>query len=770
MVLRPERTRSPRGYLVNFGITAGLLGGLTLILVLVVLPRRYVLHAGLRESGTTFPTGELPFTPPSEMREEARSLPPPPPPPPVRGPSEIFWSRVEPHLAQGGNPSRALPIFREYLESYPEDWAVWREYAITLGRVGRSAEAVPIWRDLLSRDADPGLRLLLARTLRDLGRWEDASAEYAILSEQSPEDLELALEWARALAWGGEHDRASEVLTAALAHSPGAGDLRLELARAYYSSGRLHDAASLLAELEEEGALESVEAEELQASVLAALAPPEVVDSMPLTPLERAEQALAEEEFQLAAGFYREALSSAPADSMALRGYADVLQYRLEDLEGAREALLRLEELGADDPSFRFRMAQLDVWTGRTEEAEARLTTLAESFSDLPPPPTSSDSTGFGVREVAEVQALLGDISRWRWDPVRSAEAYESALEADSLNVRAQQGLAELEVGVTERVAEEEDPGIGGAAYSIEDSDDFTRLDLGLASRGTRGIWAWNVLAGTRWLGGVDLQGRSSEEQGSFLEVETARWWKWGTFRTGLELGVEDLGPSGAELSLGASLRWPSLAGFRSDLRFEHGPAYSLTTTLQSLYGEAVQDRLTATFAREFGGRWSLSVAADATRVKTGRGPWGDGGDGSFRAESGVSLGRSVLPGLTMGVNARVLTYTAASPRVEDLALFWDPRGLASGGLFAQWRGEFSGAWELRGRFSPALAFIDERRIEGWERVPHISAEAGVSYRGSRLQTNLDGFYYTGRFDGYRAYGARLSFSFVPGGSEGRTP
>jgi hypothetical protein len=121
-------------------------------------------------------------------------------------------------------------------------------------------------------------------------------------------------------------------------------------------------------------------------------------------------------------------------------------------------------------------------------------------------------------------------------------------------------------------------------------------------------------------------------------------------------------------------------------------------------------------------------------------------------------------------VNARVLTYTAASPRVENLALFWDPRGLVSGGLFAQLRRDLSEEWEFRGRFSPALAFIDERRIDGWERVPHISAEAGFSYRGRRLQTNLDGFYYTGRFDGYRAYGARLSFSFVPGGGEGSTP
>jgi len=50
-------------YLLRFGGTAFLLISGTLVLVLFVLPQRYVLSSGFRESGISFPTPETPFVP-----------------------------------------------------------------------------------------------------------------------------------------------------------------------------------------------------------------------------------------------------------------------------------------------------------------------------------------------------------------------------------------------------------------------------------------------------------------------------------------------------------------------------------------------------------------------------------------------------------------------------------------------------------------------------------------------------------------------------------
>ena len=40
-----------------------------------------------------------------------------------------------------------------------------------------------------------------------------------------------------------------------------------------------------------------------------------------------------------------------------------------------------------------------------------------------------------------------------------------------------------------------------------------------------------------------------------------------------------------------------------------------------------------------------------------------------------------------------------------------------------------------------------------------MSAEAGVRHEGDRFWTALDVFYSQGRFNGYHAYGARLTLS-----------
>ena len=206
MARRPDaRTSSPR-YYVGFGLTAALLAAATLVLVLVVLPRRYVLNAGLRESGVSFPSETAPFVPPQELRTEA---PPPPPPaaPVLPGPAEALWAEVSP-LLETGSYRATLPLFEEYLAEYPEDLGALKEHAITLQKAGDPARALSAYERLLSAEDDSGVRLLLARGLRDAGRLEEASSQYQLLLDQDPDNTPLALEYGRALSWGKDFTQA----------------------------------------------------------------------------------------------------------------------------------------------------------------------------------------------------------------------------------------------------------------------------------------------------------------------------------------------------------------------------------------------------------------------------------------------------------------------------------------------------------------------------------------------------------------------------------
>jgi len=751
----------PSRYYLGFGFTALILTGLTLFLVLVVLPRRYVLSSGLRESGVSFPSEAAPFSPLEGRLTEA---PPPPPPAPVvvRGPAEMFWAEVAPLLA-ASRYVQAVPLFEMYLAAHPDDRSVLKEYAITLQRAGSAAEAVMVLDNLLSDENDPGIRLLLARGLRDRGRLDEASAQYGILLDESPDDPSLAVEWGQALAWDEEYERAAEVLAGGLAQDSSSVDLRIALAQVYYWSGELDAADQLLAELDE-GTLRVSGGLPLKRDILAALAPPEPVpDEIPIpevppSPWDKIALAQADDDYERAALLVREALQEIPEDTAAWRVYADLLQFGLDDLDGARTALLPIEAQGGSDPALRFRLAQLDIWTGRNDQAATRLQKLLVELVRPTREGESVKNAPLGLAEIAEVRALLGDLRRWEGARAFSGETYEAALLADPANTRALDGLEELGTEVAGDIEELEAPGLGGNVYSLSDTDDFTRLDLGVDGKSINDHWVWGFRTGTRWLGGFDLGGTKDEQQGLFLELESARWWRWGTVRTGLHLGLEEVLPGETDFSFGASLRFSELGGFRTDLRYDHGPAYPLTMTLQSVYGAVTQDRFTANLSRAVGRRWSLSLAGDVAWIQSGT-VGGSGEDGSLRLEAGASLGRSMTDELILGINGRAVSYSSASPVLDDLRLFWDPDAVFAGGLYAQWDQDLAESWNLRARLNPSFAFIDERTAKGFELVPHLSAEAGISYQTGRFRTNMDAFYYQGRFDGYRAYGLRLSVS-----------
>jgi len=761
MTGRVDPPRNPQ-YATGFTLTAVVLGGLTLLLVLVVLPRRYLLSAGLRESGVSFPSRVAPFHPPEEEVREAPPLPSAPlevPP----GPAEAFWQSVMP-LLEGERFKEAIPHFRAYLRAHPDDRSVAREYALTLIRAGHTLEAIGLLQRLLSEQDDPDLRLILARTQRDLGLLDDASLNYSVLVDQNPDDPSTALEWGRALAWDRRYMEAIRVLELGLDRDPVAPLLRLELARIHYWAGNLDAADQVLAGLEAEAA-GSPEARTLQGLVASALTPPEVTpDSAnreevpPPTLLEEALRAQAEGDFERAAGLYRRALREAPEDPELWMAYADLLQYHLDDMEKARNALLQVEALEPGGLDFRFRLAQLSLWTGRNDDAENRLESLLKDLKAGAEAPAEAGSPESREARLAEVHALLGDLYRWKGDRKGAARHYRIAQASDLGNRRAEAGMREMEEEAAREIVAFEEAGFGGDVYSITDSDEFSRLDLGADGNGIDGDWVWGVRTGSRWMQGSDLVGGKINAQGFFLESELAHWWALGTIRSGLHVGLEEMQPGQTDPTLGASIHFSDLAGFRTDLRYDHGPAYPITLTLQSMVAGVGQDRFRATMARRLGTRWSLSLAGDAALI-TSPGTESTQSSSTLRMETGISLGKSLTDALTLGLNARGMAFTEPSPVVDGLRLFWDPRGLVAGGLFAYFEQPVADRWRVEARLNPGVAYIDERRGVGRGAVPHLSAEGGLSHLGARMRTDLDLFYYQGRFDGYRSYGLRLSFT-----------
>ena len=683
-------------------------------------------------------------------------------------------------LLEAERYAAAIPVFVDYMGGYPGDLDVRREFALTLVAAGRADEAVPILEGLLEYGADPVLRLLLARTLRDERHVSEASVHYAILVNGDPEDDSLTLEWAQALAWVESYGVAEEVLLAGLEHTPDSVPLRVELARIYYYTDRLEDSGEILSGMT---ATELAEANGLvlRDDVLAALAPlpePEPEPIPPPTLLERAVGAREDGEPDRAAALFAEALAAKPDDVETWQAYADFLQYELDDFDGALAALGEVERLrGEADSTLQYRMAQLEVWTDRLDDARLRLEALlalldAEATAAEEPAAPSEEPGGEAdpTSEAepvtkADVHALLGDLRRWSGDRLPAVKRYELALAEDPDHPSALEGLAILRAEVARMMLEVERPRIGAIASSLSDTDDFMRIDLGGEWYGLRTDWVWGMRTGGRVLEGLDLTGAQTDERGVFADFEGARWWRWGTIRTGAHFGVQNIRSNNLDVAFGASARFMGGGGTRTDVGFDHEPAYALTNTLQSVFAQVYQDRLTASHSRPVGESWSLAATAEAASLD----PRGVAGTTrNLRLQGALSVGRAMSRTFTLGLSARVLRYRDAAPDASGFPLYWDPNSSVSLGPYAEYAKPLSTFWEFRARINPGFALIDERRTTGSETVPDVSGSIAFTREGAGYRTSIGLFYGQGRFDGYRSFGMSLSFSARGGLGRGR--
>ncbi len=744
-----NRRRADARYFLTFVGTAGLLLSGTLVLVLYVLPERYVLSSGFVEGNLNLPDPSIPFEAVESRFVAARPMSAPPDTAVVRGPAERFWEEVLPLIA-AEEWDAAIGLFALYLGSNPTDDGARREYAITLAKAGYADRAIPLFERLLGSGDDPELRLLLARTLRDAGRVADASVHYRVLIAGAPTDESLVLEHAGALAWIEAYPEAIDIIEGGLRVVPLSVLLRAELGRLQYLAGQLVAAERTLGEL---SASERAEAgaTELYRTIVGELTPPEVepIPAPEPTVLERAVGAREEGRFEEADSLFLVAIGAQPDRPDLWQAYADFLQYERQDLPGALGALkevVRLQgETGPGAAALQYRMAQLEVWTDDLDAAELRLVRLTASID-----PEAS------TVELGDALALRGDIARWRGDRPAAARRYDEALTVDPLHVSALAGAEALREDVSRVLVENEQPGLGGIARSFSDTDDFHRLDLGGEWRGIDGSWVWATTSGARLMRGFDLASASADRDGLFAELEGGRWWRSGTVRTVARLGAQTVRDGATDLSVGLGARFGGAAGQRTDVDLDSEPAHLSANTLQSSEADVRQDRLAVSHTRALGPVWSMAVSGEAASLSH-RGVTGS--DRNLRAAGSAALARSVGGGFSAGARARALSYSSSAPTSVGRGLYWDPEWSLSVGPLLRWEDRVSSTWRLEASASPGVGMMRERTGAETQVVPDINASFRALREGARYRTSVDVTYGQGRFTGYRSLTIGVGFA-----------
>jgi len=706
-------------------------GGFTSVFVLVVLPKRFILQSGLVESGITFETEILPFQPPERQPDIRPTFPMTAAVEPGTGvgPAELFWSEVLP-LLTAEEYEAALPIFRDYLAEYPEDTGVLREYAVTLANAGRPAQAEVVYRRLIDA-GEVGYRLELARLVRDRG---DVNQAIALLTEfvhYNPDNADVRLELARTLLWGERYDEAVALYRELTREDPRSMPVRLELAQALYWQGQPEEAFGVLSGYPSHDSGWST-ADSLLCEIVPQVAP------RVLTFGELIQRAIDAGDMTLASNLYMRMLLRSSIDSDNWERWVDFLQYQLEDLEAARAALMSRDASVGLNPDWRFRLAQLHVWTTREEMAKAELQHL---LSEDP--------------HRTEAWTLLGDLYRWDGERLRAWDAYSRALDLSPDNADALTGIREIRAQVDLAISERDETGVNPQVAFFRDSDEYRRLDMGVNAAKRWYATVFVLRAGYRYLDGPEATTSSGMQNGPFAEFEVVRWWRLGTVRTSVSAGVQELDALGNEPTFSARIEIPDAGGTALQASYAHGPAYPHTATLGSVVGGVRSDDMQVSAYRSLGERWS--VAGNATLVSL-RG----GGVNNMRMSGAATAASQISSLFRAGVTSRFLTHTEAAPTLDARRLYWDPSAFWTNSLLLELRTPEGETWFVFGRLTPGFALARERETPGTQWVPQFGTEAGMAYEAGQFLIEADVGYYRGRAGDYNSLAANLRLSIRP--------
>lgn len=730
MGYKSARDRQERGlpYWFRFLVITAILVGMTGILVVVVLPQRFVLQANLRESGLSFPAGTPGFDLPDP---EPVVIPPLPAEPPAPGPAQVLWRDLNPLLA-AGMLGQALERVDDYLRDYPADAGVRRERVRILIALDRYPEARAALEDLARDPGSTEDRLALARFLRDAGELEEALTVYREILGRNPEDEATRLELARALLWAERYEEAEAELRSILRRTPGNDEARLELARALFWMDRPGEARVVLTGVGSRSS-QIWEAILLDVEIGARLAPYEPRYRIDLPPVDRARRAAAVSDFAAADDWYRVALEESASDRQLRLEWIDFRQYRSEDLAGARDALVEFERDFGLTPDLRMRLARLQAWTGRVDDAATTLDGLLMLEPDH-----------------ADAWSLRGDLYRWDGDRIAAMRSYDRALAAQPGHAGATEGRRAVREASASVVAAAEPRGIGPFFDSFADSDDYLRVDLDADGAWRSQLTAIRAAAGYRWVEGLGLDGLQTADEGPYAEAEVVRWWREATVRTAVRAGVQHLDGFGTEGSAGLDLEIPHAGGWALAASYDHGPAYAYTWTYESIAAGVGADAVVLTGFRRLGETWSLGIALDGA-------VYSQTGENNARGGGRISLGRELSPVWRTELATGILSFTDAAPTGAVRAIYWDPELYWPTTLSVSAQRRLPDAWGWNAWATGGAALIDERAL-ATEWVPQFGAGAGVFRPWPAGDLSLTAFLRSGREREYISYGLSLGF------------
>lgn len=154
-------------------------------------------------------------------------------------PSADAWMLLSQVLRSAERHEDSLTAAAEALKQGPRMRAVQFNYALGLDKVGRTKEALEIYRKLAAQGVDSAdLALNMARALYTEGEKDDAEAALQQGIDQWPGTTILSTTLARARAWRGEGDNATAPIEALIAQRPRDMGLRLACIDALHRAGR----------------------------------------------------------------------------------------------------------------------------------------------------------------------------------------------------------------------------------------------------------------------------------------------------------------------------------------------------------------------------------------------------------------------------------------------------------------------------------------------------------------------------------------------------
>jgi Flp pilus assembly protein TadD len=142
-----------------------------------------------------------------------------------------------------GDYAAALLGFQQAMTEHPDDPAAANNVGQVLVRLGRPAEAVPLFEKAVSgRPTEWSYRFNLARAYALLRDWPAAVASYREADRLFPDDGPTLYNFGLSLQQTGSDEEAAAVLERAVSSTPGDPTFVLALARSYQRLSRTDDA------------------------------------------------------------------------------------------------------------------------------------------------------------------------------------------------------------------------------------------------------------------------------------------------------------------------------------------------------------------------------------------------------------------------------------------------------------------------------------------------------------------------------------------------